>query len=135
MQWRSRVVDRHAATQSRGTMQCDSAGALLIKVLVNFVQIGFVIEVCAQCLAQRGQSVTSNDDNRAVDFSDYADLKGFIYCKCRIGQREGTPHQPHRFGKRGHDGTVIRRLSDNPGITILFRIVLDVALEIMNNDL
>jgi len=81
MQWRSRVVDRHAATQTRGTMQCDSAGALLIKVLVNFEQIGFVIEVCAQCLTQRGELITSNDDNRAVDFSDYADLKGSIFCK------------------------------------------------------
>ena len=90
MQRRSCVVDRHTTTQAGGTMQGDGADMLLIKVLVNFEQIGFVIEVCAQCLTQRGQLVTGNDYNRSMDFGDCADWNELMFCKRCIGQRDNS---------------------------------------------
>ncbi len=87
MKWRSRVVDRHAATQAGGTMQGDGADMLLIKVLVNFEQTGFVIHPGVQGLAQGRQLAACNNDNRTVDFGDYSDRNGFIIFKRCNGQR------------------------------------------------
>ena len=71
-------------------MQSDGTDVLLVKVLVHFEQIGFMIEVCAQCLTQRGQLVTGNDDNRSMDFGDCADWNGLMFCKRCIGQRDNS---------------------------------------------
>ena len=107
MQWRASVIDRHAATQAGGTMQGDSANMPFIEVLVNFEQIGFVIQVCAQCLTQRGEPVTGDDHYWTMDFSDDSDLEGLILSKGGSGQR-GHSSQSHRSGRHSDDGMASR---------------------------
>ena len=84
------IVDRHTTAQTGAAVERDGADALLIEVLVDFKQIGFVIDPGVQGLAQSRQLAAPDDDNRAVDFGDYADRNGSIFCKRCIGQRDSS---------------------------------------------
>jgi len=76
------IVDRHAAAQAGGSVQSDGAHVLFIKVLMHLEQIGFVIEIGVQRLAQDRQRTAGDNDHRAVYFGYGAGL----WCR-----REGIP--------------------------------------------
>ena len=86
MEGGARVVDRHTTAQAGAAVERDGADSLFIEVLVNFEQIGFVIDSGVQSLAQGRQPAAPDDDNRAVNFGDHADHYGSIFCKRCIGQ-------------------------------------------------
>ena len=111
-------------------MQGDGTNMPFIEVLVNFEQIGFVIQVCAQCLTQRGEPVTGDDHYWTMDFSDDSDLEGLILSKGGSGQR-GYSSQSHRSGRHDHDSTVFQRSPNKPGIPPFSESGADGALEIM----
>ena len=90
MEGGARVVDRHTTAQTGAAVERDGADALFIEVLVNFEQIGFVIDPGVQGLAQSRQLAAPDDDNRTVNFGDHADRNGLIICKRCIGQRDSS---------------------------------------------
>lgn len=54
-------------------MQGNGADMALVEMLMHLEQIGFVVEACAQGLAQGGQSVAGDDHYRSMNLGDDAD--------------------------------------------------------------
>jgi hypothetical protein len=57
-------------------MQRDGAHMMFINVLMNFEQVGFVIQPGTQCLSQWRQYIASNDSHRAMNLGN--DTDGFM---------------------------------------------------------
>ena len=72
MERRARIVNRHAPVQPGAAVQGDRAQMVRVQVLMYLEQIGLVIQIGAQGLAQGRQRIAGNDHDRAMHFGDDA---------------------------------------------------------------
>jgi hypothetical protein len=71
MQRRPCVINSHTPVQTGASVQGKGAHMLLVEVLMDFEQVGLVIEPGTQGLSQRWQRIAGDDGYRAVDLRNH----------------------------------------------------------------